>query len=203
VLSASSIEWGRSSAQLLVGTALSAGLTLVPYYLWLKPMVEGQPMFSSTALSTVAFAAVFAAIPLAVTRVQTAIQNGSDAYVVDNWAPALAAVGAEALVMTAFFATRNWKPIGDSSVIGGDGTVSGEGSQPFLLFGTIALVPAVTTLLIHLMKAPRVFEGRLSTAGSLLHYAPGEGLTAGLPSLAPFAGSRGTGAQLSLFSGTL
>jgi hypothetical protein len=202
VLSPSSIEWGRSSAQLFVGTALSAGLTLVPYYLLLKPTVEGVPIANSTAASTAVFAAVFAAIPLAVTRVQTAIQNGSDTWVVDNWAPAIAAVGAEALVMTVFFATRSWKPVGDTSVVT-EGVVSGEGSQPFLLVGTIALVPALTTLLIHLMKSPRVLEGRMSTAGSLLHYDPREGLAAGLPSIAPFAGTRGAGAQLSLFSGSL
>jgi len=50
---------------------------------------------------------------------------------------------------------------------------------------------------------PRSLEGRLSTAGSLLHYDPHQGLTAGLPSIAPFAGTRGAGAQLSFFSGSL
>jgi hypothetical protein len=149
---AAGFEYGRATAELLVGTALSAGLTLFPYYLALKPMVEGASApFGSPALGTTLFSSVFLLVPIAVTRTQTAIANGSSDFQVDNWVPAIAGVAAEGLVMSAFFVSRAWRPIGDTTETG----TATAGNQAWLLVGSVFLVPLVTTVLINLMKSAK------------------------------------------------
>ncbi|MBL8954621.1 MAG: hypothetical protein JNK82_27840 [Myxococcaceae bacterium] len=140
-------EWQRATAETAVGTLAAAGLTLLPYQLALKPMAEGSALFGSDAASTAVFVTTFALVPLAVAAIEVAIANGSRWYSIGAWLPALAALAAEGLVLSAYFATRNGATIGtEGASNGGDGV---------LLAGTVGVVPAVTAVLINFMKTKR------------------------------------------------
>ncbi len=117
-------EWERATAETAVGSLISAGLSLLPYQLALKPMAEGAPAFGSVEASTALFITTFALVPLAAAAVEVAIANGSRWYQVGTWLPVLAAFAAEGLVLSAYFGTRNGAPIGQASASnGGDGVL--------------------------------------------------------------------------------
>lgn len=192
-------EVGLMISEGLFGMLTAAGVTLLPYFLLLRPMMfaGGAGLGIDPAIGTVIFILLFAAVPLATSQTVVSLANGSRHYQVDGWPAALVGLGVEALAVALFFLIRAADPL--------SGATSGiSANEWLLLINTIAVVPGAQVLITNLVKKPRVAAPPL---GAALNYRPGKGLYAGLPIPAPITGildgrSR-TGLLFPLISGVL
>lgn len=192
------VEWGLMISEGLFGMLTAAGVSLLPYFLLLRPVVEGTPgggVFGNEAtVGTIIYLILFAAIPLSTAQTEVSIANGSRWYYSETWPAALCGLAAEGAVLGLAYLTRGPKL-----------TEPGPLANPYvLLVGTIAFTPLVQMAVINLFKSPRF--GKPGSGGTaLLNYREGRGLSVGIPQLAPiFSSSRDgalSGVQFSLLSG--
>lgn len=175
----------------LFGALTAAAVTLLPYFLLLRPFVEGnRPVIGDTTVSAVLYFVLFAAIPLSTAQTEVSIANGSRWYYSETWPAALVGLGTEAAVLGLAYLTRG----------------SGQFSNPWvLLAGTIGVVPLVQMAIINVLKKPRF--GKPGAAGfALFNVREQGGVTIGVPNIAPiFTSDRGaggmSGAQVSILGG--
>lgn len=173
------VEWGYMVSESLFGMLTSAGVTLLPYFLLLRPMVYGQPVLSQGsdfAIDTVIFMLLFSTVPLAVMQTQISLANGSKYYVSESWPAALAGLGAQALVLGIFVAL----PVTPGTCSPCSPVAKGGGAaEIFLLVGSVALTPLIQMAVINLTKQPRMARVGVVTRDK-------KGLfSLGLPTLSP------------------
>ncbi|MEN9799198.1 MAG: hypothetical protein RL653_2894 [Pseudomonadota bacterium] len=176
-------EVGLMVTESLFGILTAAPSVLLPYYLFLKPML-GQPpgVGMDTTVATVVFVMVFASVPMGVAQTELNIANTSRHYVTESWVASLSALGAQAGVIGLYYLLHNSSPTAPAEAV--------------LLGGSVIGVPLLTMAAINLGKAPRL-GGRAGGAGALLSHDPDRGWALGLPTLLPTAG----GAHLPLMGG--
>ena len=139
------VEWGYMISESLFGMLTSAGISLIPYFLLLRPMVTQNALLGDAAISTVVFVLIFAAVPLAVSQTQLSLANGSRYYVSEAWPAALAGLGAQAAVLGLFFLLprpANFVPP-DTSIaptLQAHNSEMSNRNEVFLLIGSIAIV---------------------------------------------------------------
>ncbi len=155
------VEWGYMISESLFGMLTSAGVTLLPYFLLLRPMVYGQQVLSQGndfAIDTVIFVLLFSTVPLAVMQTQVALANGSKYYVSESWPAALAGLAAQALVLGIFIAlppvSGTCNPC--SPVAKGSSSNGAGAAEIFLLVGSVAFTPLVQMAVINLTKQPKM-----------------------------------------------
>ncbi len=159
------LEWGLMISESLFGMLTSAGVSLIPYFLLLRPMVTQNQVLGDATISTVVFVLIFSALPLAVSQTQLSLANGSRHYYSESWPAALAGLGAQAAILGLFFAFQRAPSAIVDNGLGGvvfekhNTEMSGR-NEIFLLIGSIGIVPLVQMAVINLTKSPRA--GRLS-----------------------------------------
>jgi hypothetical protein len=191
------VEWGYMVSESLFGMLTSAGITLLPYFLLLRPMVEpgSSNILGDPAVDTTIFMLIFAAVPLAVMQTQVSLANGSRHYISESWPAALAGLGAQAAVLGIFLALPAPPAVARSGTL-----MSGKGGAPeiFLLVGSVAIVPLVQMAVINLTKSPRMAQ-----MGAVTRDAKGK-VALGLPTIAPMVAETrkglSVGVQASLIS---
>jgi hypothetical protein len=182
-------EVGLMVSESLFGALTAAGVTVLPYFLLFgNGALTGDP-----TLSSIIFVLIFSAAPLAVAQTQVSLANGSRHYFSETWPAALTGLVGQAAVLGIFYAT-GWLPTGQVS-----GGVPNGGSVPWLLIGSIGLVPILQMVAINLFKQPKY---RPLAANA----KPGEGVSLGLPMPTPVvaqtSGGLSVGASLSFLNGT-
>lgn len=182
-------EVGLMVSESLFGMLTAAGVTVLPYFLLFgNGSLSGDP-----TLSSIIFVLIFSAAPLAVAQTQVSLANGSRHYFSETWPAALTGLVGQAAVLGIFYAT-GWLPTGQAS-----GGVPNGGSVPWLLIGSIGLVPILQMVAINLFKQPKF---RPLTANA----RPGEGVNFGLPMPTPVVAQTSAGlsvgASLSFLNGT-
>lgn len=169
------VEWGYMVSESLFGMLTSAGVTLLPYFLLLRPMVMGQQVLGGDpAIDTTIFILLFAAVPLAVMQTQIALANGSKYYFSESWPAALAGLGAQAAVLGIFFLI----PRNPGYCCPAASEMAGR-NEIFLLIGSVAIVPLVQMAVINLTKSPR-----MARVGAVSRDEKGK-FALGLPTFAP------------------
>lgn len=166
------LEWGLMISESLFGILTSAGVSLIPYFLLLRPMVNQGAVLGDATVSTVVFILIFSAVPLAVSQTQLSLANGSRHYFSEAWPAALAGLGAQAAVLGMFFLLPRQAGFPSTTEMSGR-------NELFLLIGSIAIVPLVQMAVINLTKSSRV--GRL---GAVSRDEKGK-FALGLPAVAP------------------
>lgn len=168
------VEWGLMLSESLFGMLTAAGVTLIPYFLLLRPMITQSAVLGDDTVSTVIFVLIFATVPLGVSQTQLSIANGSRYYVAESWPAALAGLGAQAAVLGLFF------------LLPRDGfhrTTLGGRSEALILIGSVVFTPLVQMAVINLTKSPRS-ANRLSA----MSWNPKDGLSFGAPTPVPMIG---------------
>jgi hypothetical protein len=193
-------EIGLMFSESIFGMLTAAGITLLPYFLLIRPLEVAAYHGGSgslgidPAVGTVIFILLFAAVPLATSQTVVSLANGSRYFQVESWPAALIGLGVEALAVTLYFLLR---PLADPRF----GVTANEW---LLLINTIAVVPLTQVLVSNLLKKPKV---AIPPVGSALSYSPGAGFRAGLPVPAPVFGQAGgvarSGLMFPVFSGVL
>lgn len=174
------VEWGYMISESLFGMLTSAGVTLLPYFLLLRPMVtqNANILGNDPAIDTTIFVLLFSAVPLAVMQTQVALANGSKYYFSESWPAALAGLGAQAAVLGLFFAVpRNPAACGPGFPCASE--MSGR-NEILLLVGSVAFVPLVQMAVINLTKSPR-----MARMGGLTRDDKGK-IALNLPTMAPY-----------------
>lgn len=176
-------EVGLMVTESLFGILTAAPSVLLPYYLFLKPML-GAPSAAGAdnTVTTLLFVMVFASVPMGVAQTELNIANTSRYYVTESWVASLSALGAQAGVIGLYYLLHNSSPSAPAEAV--------------LLGGSVIGVPLLTMAAINLGKSPRLV-GRGGGAGALLSHDPDRGWALGLPTLLPTAG----GAHLPLMGG--
>lgn len=193
-------EIGLMVSESIFGMLTAAGVTLLPYFLLIRPMEVAAYNGGSgslgidPAIGTVIFILLFAAVPLATSQTVVSLANGSRYYQVDSWPAALVGLGVEAVAVALYFLLR---PLANPMY----GVTANEW---ILLINTLAVVPLSQVLISNVLKKPRV---AVPPAGAALNFSPKKGLYAGLPIPAPVlgrvAGVERSGLIFPLFSGVL
>lgn len=182
-------EWGLAISESLFGMLTSAAISLIAYFLLLRPMVDpnaGQGLGLDNTVSTVIFILIFAATPLAVSQTQLSLANGSRYYFSESWPAALAGLAAEAAVLGLFFAeAASHKQVQEVPPMRG-------GNEPLLLIGTVVAVPLIEMAVINLFKSPRV--GRVAAVSRDTR----GGFALGVPTVAPLIGQTRVGLGVGL-----
>lgn len=174
-------EVGLMVSEALFGALTAAGVTVLPYFLLFgNGSLTGDP-----TLSSIIFVLIFSAAPLAVAQTQVSLANGSRHYLSETWPAALTGLVGQAAVLGIFYAT-GWLPTGQAS-----GGVPNGGSVPFLLVGSIALVPILQMVAINLFKQPKFKP-------YALNLKRGEGLTFGVPAPTPIVAQTTAGLSVGL-----
>lgn len=174
-------EVGLMVSESLFGMLTAAGVTVLPYFLLFgNGALTGDP-----TLSSIIFILIFSAAPLAVAQTQVSLANGSRHYFSETWPAALTGLVGQAAVLGIFYAT-GWLPTGQAS-----GGVPNGGSVPFLLIGSIGLVPILQMVAINLFKQPKFRP-------YALNLKPGEGLTFGVPTPTPIVANTTAGLSVGL-----
>jgi hypothetical protein len=167
----------------LFGILTAAPTVLLPYYLFLKPMLASPASLGmDPTVANVLFVMVFAAVPLGVAQTELSIANSSRTYFTENWMASLSALGAEAAVFGLYYLLHTSTPAAPAEAV--------------LLGGSVFAVPLLTMAAINLGKSPRGGV-RVASSGALLSHDPARGWAFGLPALIPVLG----GAQVSLLGG--
>ena len=176
------LEWGLMLSESLFGMLTSAGITLIPYFLLLRPMVvsQGGSLIGDNTVSTVIFILIFAAVPLAISQTQISLANGSRYYFSESWPAALAGLAAEAAVLGLFFAIPGSPTTVQSPPMFGK-------SEGLLLVGSIVFVPLVQMAVINFFKSPRI--GRVA---AITREKDGK-FAFGMPTIAPLVGQTRVG----------
>lgn len=193
-------EIGLMVSEALFGMLTAAGVTLLPYFLLIRPIEIAAYNGGSgslgidPAVGTIIFILLFAAVPLATSQTVVSLANGSRYYQVDSWPAALVGLGVEAVAVALYFLLR---PLANPQY----GVTANEW---LLLINTIAVVPLSQVLLSNLIKKQKV---QAPPAGAALNYSPKKGLFAGLPIPAPITGTvngvERSGLLFPVFSGVL
>lgn len=193
-------EIGLMFSESIFGMLTAAGVTLLPYFLLIRPMEIAAYNGGSgslgidPAVGTVIFILLFAAVPLATSQTVVSLANGSRYYQVDSWPAALVGLGVEAVAVALYFLLR---PLANPLY----GVTANEW---ILLINTVALVPLSQVLISNLLKKPKVAA---PPAGAALNFSPKKGFYAGLPVPAPVlgrvAGVERSGLLFPLFSGVM
>ena len=168
-------EWGLMISESLFGMLTSAGVSLIPYFLLLRPMVTQGAVLGDAAISTVVFVLIFSAVPLAVSQTQLSLANGSRHYTSEAWPAALAGLGAQGAILGLFFLLPRQVGFPTNTEMSGRNEI-------FLLIGSIAIVPLIQMVVINLTKSPR--SGRIATESR----GPPPAFALQLPTLAPLLG---------------
>ncbi len=169
-------EVGLMVTESLFGMLTAAGVTLLPYYLLVKPFIYTGGLGPDPTAATVVFCLLFSTVPLAVSQAQLSLANGSKYYYSESWPGALSGLAAQGLVLGVFFLTGGL-PEGQCA----QGTVcdSGIGSELVLLVGSIAFTPLVQMAVINLTKSLR-FTPPKATSGLFVY--DGQAWALGMPS---------------------
>lgn len=171
------------ASESLFGVLTAAPAVLLPYYLFLKPLLLGPSAAGmDPTVASLIFVMVFASIPMGVAQTELGIANTSRYYVTESWVASLAALGAQAGVIGLYYLLHSTSP-----------TAPAEG---VLLGGSVLAVPLITMAAINLGKSPRS-AGRGAGAGALLSHSPGRGWSVGMPLVMPVLG----GVQLPVLGG--
>lgn len=186
-------EVGLMVSESLFGALTAAGVTVLPFFLLFgNGALTGDP-----TLSSIIFVLIFSAAPLAVAQTQVSLANGSRHYFSETWPAALTGLVAQAAVLGIFYASAGgsfWLPGGQVS-----GGVPSGGSVPWLMIGSIGLVPILQMVAINLFKQPKFRPAAISLK-------PGEGLRLGVPTPTPIVAQTSAGLSmglsLSLLNGT-
>lgn len=140
----------------LFGMLTAAGITMLPYFLLLRPLVLGEAGALGgidSGVGTAIFLLVFSAVPMAVAQTQTSLANGSRFYATETWVPALAGLLAQAAVLGLFFLTGGIPATPTTPSLGG---VPKPGGNEFvLLIGSAAIVPLFQMVAINFFKQPK------------------------------------------------
>ncbi len=166
------LEWGYMVSESLFGMLTSAGITLLPYFLLLRPMVMGQSVLGDPTIDTTIFILLLSAVPLAVSQTQLALANGSRYYFSEAWPAALAGLAAQAAVLSIFFLLPRQAGYPDTTLMSGKNEI-------FLLVGSVAFVPLVQMLVINLTKSSRA-----ARLGALTRDEKGK-FALGMPAVGP------------------
>lgn len=134
-------EYGLMATEFLFGALTAVPIVLLPYLLFLRPMMQTPGSLSSqdTTLMNILFFVIFAGVPVAVAQTQIGLANGSRYYYSESWPAYLSGLGMQAAVVGLYYLL-------------GSGTGAGE---MVLLIGSIAIVPLAETVVINLLKTPR------------------------------------------------
>jgi len=188
-------EIGLLVSESLFGMLTAAGVTLLPYFLLLRPIeisnINGGGLGIDPAVGTVLFILVFAVVPLAVSQTIVSLANGSRLFQAETWPAALVGLGVAAASIALYFLMQH----DVNPAIG----VSAK--EWLLLINTIAIGPLAQVLITNLTKKPR------PGTNAAVSYSPRSGLSAGVPIPAPLfgqvAGQARAGVMVPLFSGVL
>lgn len=178
-------EPGWAAFEFAVGALVSAGMTVLPYF-----MLFASGQLGDSTLSNAIFLTTFFGASLASGGLQLAVSNGSRfhrAYSVGPFAAGILGMGA---VLGLYYLT-GWLPTGQVA----SGGVPRGGSAALLFVGTIVVVPLLQTAAINIFKVPR--EPRLSLGDPV----KGQGIAFSLPAIGPLVapGQQGVlGAQVAL-----
>jgi hypothetical protein len=145
-------EVGLMVTESLFGMLTAAGVTLLPYYLLVKPFIFTGGLGSDPTAATVVFCLVFSTVPLAVSQAQLSLANGSRYYYSESWPSALAGLAAQGLVLGVFFLTGG---LPEGQCMAGTVCTTGMGNELVLLVGSIAFTPLVQMAVINLTKSLR------------------------------------------------
>jgi hypothetical protein len=173
------VEVGLMVSESLFGALTAAGITVLPYFLLFSNGSLGDP-----TLSSIIFALIFGAAPLAVAQTQVSLANGSRFYQSEMWIPALVGLVGMAGVLGVFYAT-GWLPTAQAS-----GGVPNGGSVAWLMIGAIGIVPLLQMAAINLFKTPK--------PGFMVLGDPErkQGVAFAPPTAGPILGPTGRGDQL-------
>lgn len=170
-------EVGLMVSESLFGMLAAAGVTLLPYYLLVKPLIYTGSLGTDPTAATVIFCLVFTAVPLAVSQAQLSLANGSKRYYSESWPSALSGLAAQGLVLGLFFLTGGLPET--QTCPAGTCVPKGVGNEMVLLIGSIAFTPLVQMVVTNLTKTLRV-PPKKATAGLLVY--DGEEWALGVPS---------------------
>lgn len=132
-------------SQTAFGALSAAGTALVPYLLFQKANALGT---SDPMIANLVTLLAIAGTPLAVSSTQVGIANQSRFYFSDAWPSQLAGLGAQAVVIGAFYLAGGFPVQG----LSGFNRPNGE---LILLIGTLGVVPLASMAAINLTKVPR------------------------------------------------
>lgn len=138
-------EIGLMISQTAFGALSAAGTALIPYLLFQKANALGT---SDPMIANMVTLLAIAGTPLAVSSTQVGIANQSRFYFSDAWPSQLAGLGAQALVIGAFYLAGGFPVQG----LAGFNRPNGE---LILLIGTLGVVPLASMAAINLTKMPR------------------------------------------------
>jgi hypothetical protein len=182
------LEWGLMLSESLFGMLTSAGVSLIPYFLLLRPMVVesggGIAVIGDATVSAVIFTLIFCAVPLAVSQTQISLANGSRYYFSESWPAALAGLAAEGAVLGLFFAIKGPATARLTPMQGGN--------ELLLLIGSIGIVPLVQMAVINLTKSLRAPKPLVASA-FLAPDAKKGTFSVRMPSVAPLIGQTRVG----------
>jgi hypothetical protein len=199
-------EVGLMFSEGIFGMLTAAGVTLLPYFLLIRPIEVAAYNGGSgslgidPAVGTVIFILLFAAVPLATSQTVVSLANGSRYFQVDSWPAALVGLGVEAVAVALYFLVRSIRDP-NPAANPGNGVTANEW---ILLINTVAVVPLAQVLISNILKKPKVAA---APAGAALNYSPRTGFRAGIPVPAPITGQLGgvarSGLLFPVFSGVL
>ena len=176
-------EVGLMVSESLFGVLTAAPAVLLPYYLFLKPLVMGPAAVGmDPTVASLVFVMVFASIPMGVAQTELGIANTSRYYVTESWVASLSALGVQAGVIGLYYLLHSASPSAPAEAV--------------LLGGSVLAVPLLTMAAINLWKQPRG-AGRPAGSGALLSHSPGRGWSVGMPLVMPVLG----GVQLPVLGG--
>jgi hypothetical protein len=199
-------EVGLMISESLFGMLTSAGVTLLPYFLLIRPLEVAAYNGGSgslgidPAVGTIIFILLFAAVPLATSQTVVSLANGSRYYQVDSWPAALVGLGVEAIAVALYYLIRATAigPMANPQ----NGVTANEW---LLLINTIVTVPVAQMLITNVIKKPKT--PATPPVGAALNYTPRHGLFVALPIPAPVTGTvngqERSGLLFPVFSGVL
>ncbi len=167
-------EVGLMVSEVLFGALTAAPAVLLPYYLFLKPVLASPASLGMDAnVAGLLFVMVFASVPLGVAQTELNIANTSRSYVTESWVASLSAVAGQAGVMGLYYLLHAGSP--------------GAPAEAVLLAGSVLGVPLLTMAAINLGKAPRAGV-RAAGPGALLGRGRDGGWALGVPAPLPIVG---------------
>jgi hypothetical protein len=178
-------EPGWAAFEFAVGALVSAGVTVLPYF-----MLFANGQFGDQTLSNAIFLTTFFGASLASGGLQLAVSNGSRFYRAYSVGPFAAGILGMGAVLGLYYLT-GWLPTGQVA----SGGVPRGGSAALLFVGAIVVVPLLQTAAINIFKVPR--EPRLSLGDPVKR----QGIAFSLPAIGPLVtpGQQGVlGAQVAL-----
>jgi len=167
-------EVGLMVSEVLFGALTAAPAVLLPYYLFLKPVLAAPASMGLDAnVAGLLFVMVFASVPLGVAQTELGIANSSRYYVTESWVASLSAVAGQAGIIGLYYLLHSSSP--------------GAPAEAVLLAGSVLGVPLITMAAINLGKSPRA-AGRGGAVGALLGRSPDGAWSLGMPAPLPLQG---------------